>query len=154
MSIPVFSSKTMRTRRKQRGLTHKALAYYAQVSVKTIENYEAGRSKPSAEQWECLCNIFSQKQLSEPPDTWRKVQEQFTYTPVTFTFTEGQCYSILDRKTRGCCTVADWNVDVLSTLRYTGKHGIHHCFTEIHSGWRRTYTDAQLIGKTIKEVTP
>ena len=36
--------------------------------------------------------------------------------------------------------------------RYVGKRGIHHMFREINGGWLRTYTDAQLIGKHIKEL--
>ena len=154
MSVPIFSPETMRNLREMRNFSRTALARYARVSPTTISNYEKGLVKPSPEYWARICSVLRWEELSEISDTWCKVQEQFTYTPVTFTFTEGQCYRIVDRKTRGCCTVADWNVDVLSVLRYTGKHGIHHSFTEVHSGWRRTYTDAQLIGKTIKEVTP
>ena len=37
-------------------------------------------------------------------------------------------------------------------FRYEGKSGIHHKFREARGGWVRTYTDAQLIGKVIKEV--
>ena len=37
-------------------------------------------------------------------------------------------------------------------FRYEGKSGIHHKFREARCGWVRTYTDAQLIGKVIKEV--
>ena len=33
-----------------------------------------------------------------------------------------------------------------------GKQGKHHCFKETSGGWSRTYTDQQLIGKTIQEV--
>ena len=43
-----------------------------------------------------------------------------------------------------------WGNDCI--FKYIGKHGIHHCFKEIHGGWSRTYTDAQLVGKDIKEV--
>ena len=35
---------------------------------------------------------------------------------------------------------------------YVGKEGIHHVFREIRGGWTRTYTDYQLIGKTVKEI--
>ena len=37
-------------------------------------------------------------------------------------------------------------------FRYEGKQGIHHVFREIRGNWTRTYTDAQLIGKKVKEV--
>lgn len=39
------------------------------------------------------------------------------------------------------------------TFRYLGKSGIHHKFVEIYGGWSRTYTDAQLIGKLLVEVS-
>ena len=35
---------------------------------------------------------------------------------------------------------------------YEGKEGRHHMFREENGGWLRTYTDNQLIGKTIEEV--
>ena len=38
-------------------------------------------------------------------------------------------------------------------LTYIGKQGKHHIFKAIHGDWTRTYTDAQLIGKSIQEVT-
>ncbi|MBQ6969743.1 MAG: hypothetical protein IJP85_05405 [Synergistaceae bacterium] len=34
-----------------------------------------------------------------------------------------------------------------------GKQGIHHTFREISCGWGRTYTDAQLVGKEVIEVS-
>ena len=37
-------------------------------------------------------------------------------------------------------------------FQYIGTQGIHHCFREIHGGWRRTYTNSQLIDKRIQEV--
>ena len=37
-------------------------------------------------------------------------------------------------------------------FEYLSKDGIHHVFREVHGGWTRTYTDAQLIDKIIKEV--
>ena len=38
------------------------------------------------------------------------------------------------------------------TFRYVGKQGKHHCFVSSLSGWSRTYTDTQLIGKSYQEV--
>ena len=34
------------------------------------------------------------------------------------------------------------------------KEGKHHIFRELKGGWTRTYTDAQLIGKSVTEVLP
>ncbi|MBQ3347097.1 MAG: hypothetical protein II876_04815 [Synergistaceae bacterium] len=42
--------------------------------------------------------------------------------------------------------------DIPFVFRYERKEGIHHMFREATGGWRRTYTEAQLIGKKIKEV--
>ncbi|MBQ6969626.1 MAG: helix-turn-helix transcriptional regulator [Synergistaceae bacterium] len=36
---------------------------------------------------------------------------------------------------------------------YERKEGKHHMFREERGGWTRTYTDNQLIGKHVKEVT-
>lgn len=36
---------------------------------------------------------------------------------------------------------------------YVRKEGRHHMFREKRGGWIRTYTDTQLMGKKIKEVT-
>ena len=38
------------------------------------------------------------------------------------------------------------------TFIYQGKQGKHHVFRHYKGNWSRTYTDAQLIGKFIKEV--
>lgn len=35
---------------------------------------------------------------------------------------------------------------------YLRKDGKHHIFREERGGWTRTYTDVQLMGKTIREV--
>ena len=68
-------------------------------------------------------------------------------------FEENHCYSITDSPSAGN---ADREINPKSgkfcMFRYEGKHGIHHCFRETRGGWSRTYTDAQLIGKHIKEV--
>lgn len=37
-------------------------------------------------------------------------------------------------------------------FRYERQSGIHYVFREQRGGWTRTYTDAQLVGKIIKEV--
>ncbi len=153
MSVPIFSPETMRNWREMRNFSRTALARYARVSPTTISNYEAGHSKPSPEYWERICTILRWEELSDISDTWQKVQEQVNYTPVTFAFTEGQCYSITRKNKKGFYNASAWNVEELAILRYIGKRGIHHCFRDINGGWCRTYTDAQLIGKTIKEIT-
>ena len=63
--------------------------------------------------------------------------------PVVFTFEEGHTYRIYENAKK-------WDNDIC-IFKYEGKQGIHHCFREVRGCWTRTYTDAQLIGKQIKE---
>ena len=58
-------------------------------------------------------------------------------------FEAGQCYEI-DAKPSGR--------EIPFVFVYERKEGIHHMFREKTGGWSRTYTEAQLIGKKIKEV--
>ena len=81
------------------------------------------------------------------------------------TFTIGACYQIVSNKTLikrlkagekyAVQTVSGSNDDPEFgfTFRYLGKQGIHHVFREISCGWGRTYTDAQLVGKEVIEVS-
>ena len=81
------------------------------------------------------------------------------------TFTIGACYQIVSNKTLikrlkagekyAVQTVSGSNDDPEFgfTFRYLGKQGIHHTFREISCGWGRTYTDAQLVGKEVIEVS-
>ena len=150
--VEAFSPELLRTMRESRDITCERLASYVNLNPNTISKYERGVIKPSDTQWGRIYAILINRPI--PQDTWREVQEQFKYEPVTFTFTEGQCYSIRNKGVGGAHNVCAWNVEDLAVLRYVGKHGIHHCFKDIRGGWGRTYTDAQLIGKKIKEVTP
>ena len=80
-------------------------------------------------------------------------------------FTIGSCYqvvsdkSIIKRLRAGgkyvlqSLTTSGNNPEVGYTFRYLGKQGIHHMFREICGGWSRTYTDAQLVGKEVIEVS-
>ena len=81
------------------------------------------------------------------------------------TFTIGACYQVVSNKTLikrlkagekyAVQTVSGSNDDPEFgfTFRYLGKQGIHHTFREISCGWGRTYTDAQLVGKEVIEVS-
>ena len=81
-------------------------------------------------------------------------------------FTVGSCYqvvtsqSIIKRLRAGgkyvlqpMTTSGNNDSEVGYTFRYLGKQGIHHMFREICGGWSRTYTDAQLVGKEVIEVS-
>ncbi len=94
---------------------------------------------------------------SPPPaekDMWRRLKSELFPEPVKFTFTEGHCYTICDSK----AYVVKYKNDVNPAhgrkciFRYEGMKGIHHCFREARDGWHRTFTNAQLIGKQIKEI--
>ena len=56
-------------------------------------------------------------------------------------FQEGHTYSIKSSD--------KWESECI--FRYERQIGIHYVFREIRGGWTRTYTDAQLVGKIIKE---
>ena len=80
-------------------------------------------------------------------------------------FIKGACYQVVKNKRTierlkngGKYTIqkiSDYGNDPEHgyTFRYLGKSGIHHTFVEINGGWSRTYTDAQLVGKLLVEVS-
>ena len=69
---------------------------------------------------------------------------------VKFEFEEGHCYTITDNLPTK--NIRHFQAVPVPVFRYEGKQGIHHIFREVRGNWTRTYTDAQLIGKKIKEV--
>ena len=91
--------------------------------------------------------------------------ESSSITTIARTFTVGSCYQVVSNKTLikrlkagekyAVQTVSESNDDPEFgfTFRYLGKQGIHHTFREISCGWGRTYTDAQLVGKEVIEVS-
>ena len=91
--------------------------------------------------------------------------ESYSSTAIDRTFTIGSCYQVVSNKTiikrlRAGEKYAVQTVNESSddpefgyTFRYLGKQGIHHVFREISCGWGRTYTDAQLVGKEVIEVS-
>lgn len=78
-------------------------------------------------------------------------------------FIIGACYQVISgRKAKNfnkenyviqLANTADDDPERGYTFRYLGKEGIHHKFIEICGGWTRTYTDAQLVGKELIEVS-
>ena len=76
------------------------------------------------------------------------------YRKPEYKFEEGHKYTIQGKKVgiKPIGYAGSVHVDNLSVFMYEGKRGIHHFFREARGGWSRTYTDAQLIGKSIKEV--
>ena len=83
-------------------------------------------------------------------------------------FTKGACYQVINAakskkiidslKKSGKYKIQEINMNSNDpeqgyTFRYLGKVGIHHVFIEVCGGWKRTYTDAQLVGKELIEVS-
>ena len=144
-----FSPETLRTLRRERGLTQSRLAFLCCCSVNSIYYYETGRSSPRADIWERVKQVLSGKVKSASR------QEQPAAKAVTAnTFELGHSYTIRSGKsgTKPTGYAGSVHVDMMSVFRYEGKRGIHHCFRETRGGWTRTYTDAQLIGKHVEEV--
>ena len=91
--------------------------------------------------------IYESKLVFGLEDSQKSIQRHFT---------EGKCYRIYtgsqsssyDRKNPSQGT--SWERDCI--FQFLRKEGIHHVFREIHGGWTRTYTDAQLVGKNVQEV--
>ena len=67
---------------------------------------------------------------------------------IAFSFSKGKRYRIFIKSSDNVKTV---EADCI--FIYLRKEGKHHIFREARGGWTRTYTDAQLLGKHIQEVT-
>ena len=86
--------------------------------------------------------------------TFLEGQEQIN---LHFSFLEGHYYSIynpsINSNQFGRAAYSSSSDERDYTFIYLRKEGIHHVFREINGGWTRTYTDAQLVGKKIIEVS-
>ena len=67
-------------------------------------------------------------------------------------FIQGHSYRIWAETREGKPSKYE-NEDRLCVFVFLRKEGKHHVFREARGGWTRTYTDAQLVGKKILEVT-
>lgn len=140
--------------RMKRGITQKRLSQLSGVNEHTLRDYENGRSLPTINNYNKLAQTLGWNKIdetcvpkvirTEPP----KVEKLLDLlepvkipTSPTFTFTEAHIYKIY-------AEIRDEEY----IFCYEGKQGIHHMFREIRGGWSRTFTDAQLIGKKVKEV--
>ena len=112
----------------------------------------SNRSSNRKEKISSICSIFE-----NPVERSRAA--------IARTFTIGSCYQVVSEKRiinrlkagekYAVQTVSESSDDPEFgfTFRYLGKQGIHHVFIEISCGWYRTYTDAQLVGKEVVEVS-
>lgn len=146
-------------------LTTKELSQMTGISIKSLYDYQRGKRMPLLKGYNALAGVFGWEK--EKPKPKKAVKKRVMYKPrkivieeapplpkpVKYEFEKGHMYRISEKT-----YVADifgqlkgsvkWGEEI---FRYEGKQGIHHCFREVRGGWSRTYTDAQLVGKHIKE---
>ena len=141
------------------GLSKTRLAESLGVGRDTIRHWEDGTYTPQKRFQKRLTDLFGEgnypaiKPKSHPKEFY-DMEELASKTAaqsraaIARTFTAGHCYNISD--TKNASEYADLQRAILC---YERKEGIHHVFREIRGKWIVTYTDAQLIGKHIKEVS-
>ena len=147
-------------------LTTKELSQRTGISIKSLYDYQRGRRMPSLKGYNALAEVFNWEK--EKPKKKKLVKKRVMYEarkivieeapplpkPVRYEFEEGHMYRISEKtyvqdifgQLKGMSP--KWGEEI---FRYEGKQGIHHCFREVRGGWSRTYTDAQLVGKHIRE---
>ena len=140
------------------GLTTKELSQRTGISINALYGYRRGKRKPTVKCYNALAEVFGwEKQLK--PEKKKPAKKAVKYAakkieieeapplpkPVKYEFAEGHRYRIYDRL-NGKKPESE-----MCMFEYEGKDGIHHKFREVSGKWTRTYTDAQLIGKMIKE---
>lgn len=147
----VANIQLLKNARMKKGITVKELSLLSGVSIRSIFLYEKGRSRATIGNYNALAKIFGWQLVPEQNEK-RLISRCFSTVPLLddepaplpknpeFSFLEGHLY----------CSSEQGSGDFI--FRYEGKKGIHHFFTEIHGNWTRTYTDAQLVDKHIKEL--
>lgn len=132
------------------GLTQSQLAEKIGVSEASIERCENGLvpigkvKTPAQSKIKAFLEvqdispavIAESKKFLELEDNQKAIQRHFT---------EGKCYVIYGSQSN------TWERECI--FMFLRKEGIHHMFREVRGGWSRTYTDAQLVGKNIQEVS-
>ena len=154
------NEKDIKALRKTLGLSQKELGKRVGVDRGTISLWERGVSFPTKRHAGNLDTIFSDCPPLPEKDTEPRGKKRYynaeeeaakklaeNIKAISRTFTEGQCYIIGETQQS-----VDSNTIQQSILQYERKEGIHHVFREIRGKWIVTYTDAQLIGKFIREV--
>ena len=136
----------LRELRKSLGLTTNQVAKNIHVSNRTIARFE--QNSDDVTTIKSRIKIYSF--LGQ--DTWKQPEYIFDIhalnQKIKHKFTCGRKYSIRGKEKD---TFKECEADCV--FIYLRKEGRHHLFMAEGGGWTRTYTDAQLIGKHIKEVT-
>lgn len=150
----------IKTLRKTLGLSQKELGERIGVDRCTISSWERGFNSPRKKHAGNLEAIFAdcpplsendtklhkrKRYYNAEEETAKKLADNIK--AISQTFTAGNCYTISENQ-----LPEDENIYYQPILRYERKEGIHHVFREIRGKWIVTYTDAQLIGKFVKEV--
>ena len=160
LKLPDFAMENLRNLKKIRNenkLSLRQLASESEVSLSTLQEYERGCiERARLKSYNKLAYFFGWRILShrdlvlhscftdELDHLWYAPPEPLP-VPKVFTFTPGRTY---EYKIKGKGS----SQKVIETFIYTGKRGKHHIFKEVKVGYEQHFTDAQLIGKNIKEV--
>ena len=135
------------------GLTTKELSQMTGIGIKSLYDYQRGKYMPTRKGYNALAEVFGWEK-EKPPERKKNTKRKYDVVriviedaprlpkPVKYEFSEGCMY----RKSESAKKPEE------DVLKYEGKQGIHHCFRAVRGGWTRTYTDAQLVVKQIKEV--
>lgn len=137
-------------------LTTKELSQMTGISIKSLYDYQRGKRMPLLKGYNALAEVFGWEKLNAKKKPAKKAVkyaakkieiEEAPPLPkqVKYEFEEGHKYRIYDRLN------GKKQESEMCMFEYEGKDGIHHKFREVSGKWTRTYTDAQLIGKMIKE---
>ena len=144
--------------RQTLGLSKTSLAESLGVGRDTIRRWEKGTYFPQKRFQKKLKDLFGDDgylttKIKTRPKEFYDMEEQSaknaaqSRASIARSFIVGHYYNISDTP-----NPSESSTLQQSTLRYERKEGIHHVFREERGKWIVTYTDAQLIGKHIKEV--
>ncbi|MBQ6664112.1 MAG: helix-turn-helix transcriptional regulator [Synergistaceae bacterium] len=154
-----YKANNLKALRDTLGISQEKLADNVGVGRDTVRRWEKGTSTPQRRFNKKLTDIFDDNLTLGPPDetseentaTNKKVEPSITpaesRAAIARSFIVGKCYYIHEKN-----LVASWDVLQQTALRYERKSGIHHVFRAVKGNWLITYTDAQLVGKNVKEV--
>ena len=144
--------------RMKRGIKLRELSQLTGISTAAISRYERQKAIPEIKTYNKLAEVFGWEKVPIPkiikpekrvislqPEEKNEVSGGVLFT-IGFTFEAGHIYQIHMTEKQEKEPVKD------CVFCYEGKRGIHHMFREVRGNWTRTYTDAQLIGKIIKEI--
>ena len=152
------SKGSIKALRQILGISQKELAEKVGVDRRTVGMWETCH-QPQKRYASKLQEIFDDcpknPEASPPQSTAPKIDYEDTIAKrvaenlraIQRKFIVGKCYAITDSKNPSEGVILQQPV-----LRYERKDGIHHVFRAVRGKWITTYTDAQLVGRYVKEV--